>query len=275
MQKKGVAAAGGSTRHYYCACAAGVAAVLTQPTPIDQSWAGAALPIIGGRSASQAGPVIWPSPLDPVLRFDSARTEITGRQTAPGEYTTIIRISVANLNILNRITGSIDVGFTFVYKDDPNNNRNKDVVDVTITPAEPFARLAVPGVSSVGISFNPSLFTGAGKDFKKLRNDMNTIRPGKKHRKHPHGEAGGHGHGILHTALAEPAGTFTYDDPDFGMIAVPDLGKVYFGEWSAEPYRQNFTVLRVELLGAQDKLNPQSKFTGQIVIDEDENGRTG
>ena len=30
-----------------------------------------------------------------------------------------------------------------------------------------------------------------------------------------------------------------------------------------------------ELLGAQDKLNPQSKFTGQIVIDEDENGRTG
>jgi len=276
MAKKVVAGAGSSTRHFYSACAAGLGVVLKSPANISQSWAGSALPIIGGRGGALAGSVVWPNTLNPLLSFDEAWTEITGTETGPGTYTTTIQIAVTNLNILNRIAGSINVTFKFVYIDDPTD-RNKDVVDVTITPAAPYSGLTIPGVVTDRISFNTSLFTGAGKDFRKLRSDIDRIRAGAKHKKHPHGEAGGHKHGVLFTALVEPERTFTYSDPDFGMFptAVPGLGKVYFGEWWAEPYRQDFTLLRVVLEDAFAESNPNVKFRGEIVIDENENGRTG
>jgi len=241
----------------------------------EESWAPACLPIIGGRSGSEARNVAWPAS-DPVLRFDLARTEVTGRQTGPGEYTTIIRKTVTNLNILNWVTASVDARITFRYTEGPSPkvDKQRDTVDVDITLLQPLA-ISISGVNlPAPITLNQAIYKGAGADFKQFRQDINQLRPGNKHHKGEIGEGGhgGHNHGLIFTALAEPEASFTYADPDFGMIPVPGLGKVYIAEWWAQPYWQNLTWLRVVLENAQDRLKPGSRFTGQIVVDDGDDG---
>ena len=258
--------------HIYSACAVGVGAVLTAPVTDAESWAASCLPIIGGHSACEANNKAWPAG-DPVVSFSMARTELRGTQTGPNEYTTTVRKTVMGLNILNRVTGNLDATLTFKYFAKPG--RVDDEVEVSITPAAPYAGLTLHGVSfsPASITFKKELYEGAGKNFKKFRGDINTLRPGAKHLKHAHGEPGGHNHGLIMTALAEPEASLLYNNPDHGKVDVPGLGSVYFGEWWAEPYRQSFTLLRVKMKDAQDRLNPATKFSGQIVIDEEENGR--
>jgi len=292
-----------NSRHFYSASAVGVGAVLTSPA-LEESWAASCLPIIGGRSTSPiAGPVAWPTAADPVLQFQLAQTEVTGRETAappkappapPGTryYRTTMRKTVTRLNLLNRVIASIDVTLTFVYESHLLVvNRHLDklvVVDVdsnTPPAAEPFANVAIPGVAlPAPITLTAGIYQQAGLDFKAFRAaGVDALRPLPKHLKHGQGELAGHKQGVFFTALAETGGAVfgTYVSPDFGRVDLPVLpgdagsvGSVYFGEWHGEPYHQSFTLLRVVLNNAQDALSRQTAFTGEIVIDGDENGRT-
>jgi hypothetical protein len=47
---------------------------------------------------------------------------------------------------------------------------------------------------------------------------------------------------------------------------------VFIGEWWAEPYRQSVTLLRVVLRGAS-RPGGTTLFSGQIVVDGEDNGR--
>jgi len=259
--------------HIYSACAVGVGAVLTSPANAE-SWAASSLPIIGGRSVSQAGPVDWPAG-DPVLHFDRARTEITGSQNG-AQFTTTIRKTVTGLCILHRLEGDIDVTFTFVYTANAVANRHLDAVAVAVNPAQPFAGISIPGVTLPAITLEAGVFQQAGQNFKQFRQALQNPahpRAGNKHHKHAQGEAPGHNQGVIFTALANPVGSFVYQSPDHGRLDVPGLGRVYFAEWWGEPYRQSVTLLRVMVENSQDRLNPAGTFSGQIVIDGEENGR--
>jgi len=146
--------------------------------------------------------------------------------------------------------------------------------DIRADLLQPLA-ISISGVNlPAPITLNQAIYKGAGADFKQFRQDINQLRPGNKHHKGEIGEGGhgGHNHGLIFTALAEPEASFTYADPDFGMIPVPGLGKVYIAEWWAQPYWQNLTWLRVVLENAQDRLKPGSRFTGQIVVDDGDDG---
>jgi len=271
------------SKHIYSACAVGVGAVLTTPA-LEESWAASCLPIIGGHNVSEAQNIAWPNEADPVLRFGLARTEVTGRQTGftPGaeEYTTSIRKTVTNLNILNRVKGSIDVLFIFKYtKGTAGTSKQRDPVDVSVVLLQPLS-LAIQGVVlPPTLGLEQAILQNAGKDFKKFLGggpeSINQHRAGTKHHEHEHGKGGngGHNHGVVFTALVEPAASFAYADPDFGLLNVANLGRVYFAEWWGEPYRQSITLLRIVLNNAQDFVTPQTAFSGQIVIDGEENGR--
>ncbi len=273
------------SRHIFSACAVGVGAVLTSPA-MEESWAASCLPIIGGHSVSEAGPVDWPNASDPVLHFDLARTELTGRRTGASEYTTSIRKTVTNLNILHRVEGSIDVAFNFKYTVNGNSATpvaQRDRVDVSVALLRPLGLFIRGAAVPSGINLNETIMDSAGKDFMRFLTPAGIAPPTRigelrpaKHHKHEHGEnvPRGHKQGVILTSLIEPVGSFTYTPPDdFGLLVVPGLGKVYFGEWWAEPYRQSCTLLRVVLSGASDFVNPQTAFSGEIVIDGEENGR--
>jgi len=266
-------------RHYYSASAAGVGVVLEAPAKLAQSWAGSALPIIGGRGGSVAGPVVWPSAQDPLLSFEEAWSEITGGETEPGTYTTTIQVAVTNLNILNMVTGSINVTFMLTYKDDPppRDDRRFDELTVDIVPDLPYASLSFYGVPRQTVRFDKAACQNTGQKFSSFMGTsgalLGSTSPPLPYYRHPHD--------VIFASLATSSPELMASGKSFGRLDLPDpkggssTMSVYFGEWLAEPYRQNFTLLRVELKDAQDRLNPKSFFTGQIVIDEDPNGRTG
>ncbi|HYM11095.1 MAG TPA: hypothetical protein VEU62_10190 [Bryobacterales bacterium] len=306
-------------RFAFSASTVGVGANLDSPT-LDESWAPACLPIIGGHSHSVVGFTVWPSASDPVLQFDLAETSITGRQTGgvpqAEEYETVIRKTVRNLNILHRLTASIGVEIKLHYTRRPSpaaaTPRQRDLIDVSVTMFDPFVIstfgvAALPPLTNLSV-LNPIVLNGqsgsiylpgipqyAGQDFKSFRaaglgpQSIDTLRPDPAHHKHEIGGVespalpGGHGHGLVYTALAEPQNQFIYDEPnlDFGKFVLPGLGEVYIGEWAGSPYRQLFTFLRVEIgvkdetgveVGVQDQFQPRTAFKGQIVIDDDGGG---
>jgi len=274
----------------YSASAVGVGAVLTAPAPNAESWAPCCLPIIGGRSGSVAGPVVWPTPADPVLRFDLARTEVTGVQVDPQQFRTRISIEVLGLNILNRVRGDIKAQLQFTYRLARGANRLSDSVGVLVAPRNPYTGISVLDANGRNrlprrTTFQAGIFGPAGKNFLQFRDGVRggrgSIIDGLRPRAGGGGRARGggnqhlrHAHGQVFTALAEPTNLFVYNDPNFGLLRVDNELSVYLGEWWAEPYRQSFTLLRVELNRARDARNPRgSRFTGQIVIDEEENGR--
>jgi hypothetical protein len=268
-----------NSKHIYTACAVGVGAVLTNPAG-EMSWAPSCLPIIGGVSVGHQGSVDWPSAANRVLHFDSAHTEVRGRKVSDGVYETTIQKTVTNLNILNRVQTSINALFTFVYTvgQSPGGPRQRDPITVTVSMA-PW-NITVD-TSTRTVSLNQDIISNAGRDFKRFRGSgtgsVATDRPGREHHKHEHGEGGqgGHNQGVILTALAEPKGSFTYGDPDFGrwLPDPPDM-EVYVGEWWGEPYRQSITLLRVVLKGAKDPKDPsQTPWSGDIVVDGEDNGR--
>lgn len=282
-------------RFFYSACTVGVGAVLTSPD-LAESWAPASLPIIGGISTSRAVDVDWPPPpADPVLHFDLAESTITGRQlvATPGleEYETITRKKVTNLNILNRVVASIDVGMRFHYRRRPTPTgppKQRDPIQVSFMPDPPVFTISVDG-APLAFTVNQQIPKDAGNDFHAFRPPgmgpglIDAQRPSPALLRHEHGEngPGGHRHGFILTALAEPRASFLYQEPcEFGRKDAPDipgLGRVYFyvAEWCGHPYRQNFTWLRVVLQDARDRVSPRGTFTGQIVIDEEPDGETG
>jgi hypothetical protein len=185
--------------HIYSACAVGVGAVLTNPAA-EASWAASCLPIIGGRSFRQEGPVDWPSVADPVLHFDFASTEITGRQTGfnlgAEEYTTSIRKTVTNLNILNKVIGSVDVLFTFLYTRASTgaSPKQRDPVEVSVVLLQPLSLTINGAALPATFSFRKQIMNNAGKDFKKFQTSgpdtINADRPGTEHLEHEHGGNG-------------------------------------------------------------------------------------
>jgi len=227
--------------------------------------------------------VAWPSAADPVLKFDLARTEVTGRPgLGTGQHTTTIKKRVENLNILNRVIATLDVDLIFTYTRNPTPAapKQRDPVRVSIVANQ--LAVSIDGIP-VPFTLNAGIPDAAGQDFKTFRlpgpgaGRIESFRPGLAHHKHEHGEAGpgGHNHGVIFTALAESTGAvpFIYADPDFGLVSRPNLD-VYFAEWWGEPYRQSFTLLRVVLKNAQDSRSALGTFfTGEVVIDGDPNGR--
>jgi hypothetical protein len=273
-------------RFVYSACAVGVAAVLTSPA-MEASWAASCLPIIGGHNDSApTGAVIWPTAADPVLRFSSAETKVTGRPgPGPGQHKTTIRKTVKDLNILNRVTASlIDVEIVCIYtlKGTPSTDKQRDSVDVSLVLHAPF-NINIQGVTLPPITLNTQIPRDAGDDFKNFqKGSIDTYRPGNQNFRHEHGEngKGGHKQGVIFTALAEPIKSaavpngFIYEERSHGRVDLPgNLGHVFVGEWRGEPYHQSFTMLRVVLNGANDFNTPRGTFSGEIVIDGDPNGR--
>jgi hypothetical protein len=259
-----------------------------------------------------SGPVVFPAPDDyakmglsdggPVLRFDRCETEVTGRKLEDHPrhevHETVIRKTVTNLNILNRLTASIGVEIKSTYTRRPTTpaaEQQRDRVEVKLTITQPFI-IDTPGVVLPiplpnPIVLNTDIPASAGEDFKRFlqagtpRISIDLLRPYPQHHKHEHGGVGscGHGHGLIHTALAEPAGEgspFTYSEQtlDFGRfdVPVPNVGDssfaVYVGEWSGQPYRQSLSFLRVQLKNVQDRLTPKGTFSGAIIIDDETNG---
>ena len=260
--------------HVYSACAVCVGAVL-QNQYRAASFAPCSLPIIGGESFSVVGAKSWPEG-SPVLSFASAETKVTGKDNDLGtEFTTEVSIHVRGLNILGRIKGNIHVTLKFVYTK-VDDQRDNDFVVTTIRSHlgpenEPFSDILIDD-EKPPFTLNAAMYGPAGQNFKQFKQDINSKRPNDQHIKHPHGRGKGDRHELVFTALAEPAAKLMYDAPNFGLHDYGDGLQVYFGEWHAEPYRQNLTLLRARFSNTTHK-DTGNKFTGDIVIDEEVNGR--
>lgn len=245
-------------RYLYSAKAVALAANISGPDILSRVWAATSLPLIGGTHSATEG-----SFAHPVLSFASASATVYGweKPTAEGiDYVTEAWVTVTGLNILNIVTGSIEVGMVTTYH--YNETTKKGDYEVAFTPDRPYSGINIAGVTAPihAVGFEKSLARRPkAPDFKKLMLEIPSKRPQRFSV-----------HDTEVSSLVDNANQFQWQGQPqnrFAFLTVPKLGRVYFGGWSVEPARQCLSMLIVALD------DPAHGYTGQIVIiDPDENG---
>ncbi len=231
-------------RFIYNASSVGVAARFDGPHALDRAWATANLPMIGGEDVStENGPNG-----NPVLGFASATARVKGWESAPGVFTTENTVTVTGLNILNRLTArKLEVSLRFSASGSPD----KLTVDVTVNPYE---GLKIDGQDFSDVVFESDLARAAGDDHRNFRErELPARRKGKHHIHTKLGTA-------FTTLSRDPKNRLTSEPTEHGYLTVPNLGRIYFGEWAEEEDWQGVVGLRVVLDGGQ------SQPRGEIVI---------
>jgi hypothetical protein len=183
------------------------------------------LPADGGAVSSRTGAFSLSDPASGalLLSYGSAETSIRGHESAAGVHTTVLVSTVRNINVGNVLKADeVTASLTLNY--DLGSGR------VTIgTEGSRFVNLTI-----AGLAFDVAIDHGLGHEAA----DYEAFR-----KNHPeHIETGGK----IHYALGRHP-LLKFDETGSGYHHQPDFGRVYFGEWSAAPYTQSLTILRLSL----------------------------
>jgi hypothetical protein len=202
--------------------------------PIDQQVqtpAMCVLPSTGGTVVSTSGPYRLTDPASGefLLCFDSAETSAEGKQSATqGVYTTLVSSIVRNLNVGNVLRADeVTLKLSLAY--DTSNDQ------VTIdTNGSRFVNLIVAGQG-----FDVSLDHALGREAA----DYQTFR--QNHPQYP--EIRG---AIRYSLGRHPL--LHFDPYEYGYYDQQNFGRIYFAEWTAAPYKQELTMLRLRLGSPQE-----------------------
>ncbi len=218
-------------RFIYSASGIAVAGRFRRPLATDlDPMAACVLPSVGGRVTSRAGAFRLADPAsgELMLAFDSAETVIESSEAAPGVFTTVLRTTVRGLNVGNILKADEVVGALHL-----RYNRSGRSVSIDTSGS------GFRGLVLAGQAFAVTVDHGLGReaaDYAKFRRD------------HPELPES---HGATRYSLARhPALKFQF--PEHGYLDWPDFGRVYFCEWSAAPYTQSLTMLRLRLGSPQE-----------------------
>jgi hypothetical protein len=183
------------------------------------------LPATGGFVSSRAGAFSLSDPASGefLLSYDSAETTIRGYESAPGVHTTELVSTVRNINVGNvlkaeEVKASLTLNYTL--KTD----------QVTIgTEGSRFVKLTIGGVPfEVAMDHDLGHKAADYEAFKKNHPALSEKR------------------GKIHYALGQHP-LLKFDASGYGYHHQPNFGRVYFGEWTAAPYTQTLTMLRLRL----------------------------
>jgi hypothetical protein len=183
------------------------------------------LPATGGSVSSKAGAFSLSDPASGefLLSYGSAETSIQGYESAPGMHTTVLVSTVRDINVGNVLKAE-EVTATLTLNYDLGTDR------VTIkTEGSRFVKLTIGG-----LAFEVAMDHDLGHEAA----DYEAFR-----KNHP---ALGEKRGKIHYALGRHP-LLKFDDSGYGYHNQPNFGRVYFGEWTAAPYTQTLTMLRLRL----------------------------
>lgn len=188
------------------------------------------LPPSGGEVRSKAGAFTLSDPASGefLLSYGSAETSIRGYESATKVHTTVLVSTVRNINVGNVLKADeVTLNLTLNY--DHRTDR------VTIgTEGSRFVNLTIGGVA-----FDVAMDHALGHEAA----DYETFR--KNHPEHIEKR------GRIHYALGRHP-LLKFDASGHGYHHHPNFGRVYFGEWTAAPYAQNVTMLRLRLGSPQE-----------------------
>jgi hypothetical protein len=188
------------------------------------------LPASGGTFSSRDGAFSLSDPASGefLLSYDSAETSIQGYESAAGIHTTVIVSTVRNIDV-GHVLRADEVTAKLTLNYDLQTHR------VTIgTEGSRLVNLTIGGEV-----FDVPLDHALGREAA----DYETFRknyPGRRERG-----------GRVHYALGRHP-RLKFDESGSGYHHQPGFGRVYFGEWSAAPYTQSITMLRLRLGSPQE-----------------------
>ncbi len=219
------------TRFIYSASGVAVAGRFRRPLATDlDAIAACVLPSFGGRVASRAGAFHLADPAsgELMLAFESAQTSIEAGESAPGVFTTVLRTLVCGLNVGNVLKAEEAVAALSLHYDSRNRRVSID------TAGSGFKGLVLSS-QAFALTLDHQLGREAA-DYAQFR---------KNHPELPES------HGATRYSLARhPA--LKFDSHEHAYLDWPGCGRIYFCEWSAAPYTQSLTMLRLRLGSPQE-----------------------
>ncbi len=182
------------------------------------------LPSIGGRAGVRSGPYSLSDPETgrPLVSYKEAECSAAGFEIGAGERRTELKVRVRGLNVVDVLrVEEIVAALTIVH-----TRSGLPEIDST---GSGFTGLSLGGAELV-IAIDHELSRAASK-YADLRNARKELRENR---------------GCIRHSLARHE-LLKFDEWDHGYLDHADLGRVYFCEWSAAPYRQGLTMLRLKL----------------------------
>ncbi len=188
------------------------------------------LPSTGGRVAASAPAYSLTDPASGefILSFESAQTSIEGGQTRNGFRATTLTCTVKNINIANVLRAAEVVSRLHLTYNTANHSVMID------TSGSWFGNLTIDGQV-----FNVSVDHALGMEAA----DYHGFR--QAHPEYPETRGA-----IRHALGRHPA--LVFDPFDNGYLHRPNFGRIYFCEWTAAPYTQTLTMLRLRLGSPQE-----------------------
>lgn len=213
-------------RFIYKANAIAIGGHITRPVDhYIESQAACVLPSTGGKASAKAGPFSLTLAGEFILSFDSAETSLQGEESAPGVHTTLVTTVVRKLNVANtlkadQVIAKLSLSYDVAGKRVSIDTNGSQYVNLSIA-GQPF---------DVGIDHGMSR---EAADYEAFR---------KSHPQFPEMT------GKIHYALGRHP-LLKFDPYEHGYYHHQGFGRIYFGEWTAAPYTQNLSMLRL-LLGS-------------------------
>lgn len=212
-------------RFIYHAHALAVAGFLRKPVSRDLTdHCACVLPTIGGRASARSGPYRLDDPATGrlLVSYEAAECSLAGFESEKGERRTELRVSVRGLNVLDVLRAE-EVVATLTVAHPRSGMARAD------TAGSRFAGLSLGG-RSLEIALDHEL-SRAASNYADLRNARRDLRETR---------------GVIRYSLARHD-LLKFDEWEHGYLDHADFGRVYFCEWSAAPYRQGLTMLRLRL----------------------------
>jgi hypothetical protein len=203
--------------------------------PFDESIdlpVASVIPTTGGKVTARYDAYRLPAKGDVVLAFDSAESSVETEGDGSGDCSTLLRSRIAGLNVEDRLKAD-EVIFQCRVTHEIKTRRN--VFDTT---GSGFVNLTLDG-AAFEVRIDNSL-SRAASDYDEFK------------KKFPQPETMGK---IVYTLAQNPE--LKNDEDGFGLYHLKGLGRIYFAEWTAAPYTQSMTMLRL-MLGCPAK--------GKVVI---------
>jgi len=218
-------------RFIYRASAMAVGGRIRKPSDFYiEPQAACVLPSVGGKAAAEARDYRLTDPAtgEFILSFSSAKTMIEGSESAPGVHTTLISIIITDLNVSNVLRAD-----QVVTKLSLRYQVAGDRVAIDTTGSG-FVNLRINGQS-----WDVGLDHALGRE----ASDYQAFR--RNHPEYPETR------GAIHSSLGRHP-SLKFDPYEHGYHDKQRFGRIYFAEWSAAPFLQTLTMLRLRLGSPQE-----------------------
>lgn len=216
-------------RFIYNAHAIAIGGRITRPVDHHiESQAACVLPSTGGKATARAGPFSLTLAGEFILSFDSAETSIQGEESAAGVHTTLLTTVVRKLNVANTLKADEVIAKLSLSYDVATKRVSID------SEGSRFVNLSVANQV-----FNVEMDHAMAREAV----DYDAFR--QHHPECPEKA------GKVHYALGRHP-LLKFDEYEHGYYHHQGFGRIYFGEWTAAPYTQNLTMLRLRLGSPQE-----------------------